>query len=317
MLKDLVRKVIGTKVVTTTTDPVLSTYPKEVLEIHHEFSTAADVLLASANKIIAETNVNKSKVDLMKSLGFSQAREVKESTDKIKSIELSEKQVQLVQKYKILYPSYKFITEEQIEFICHKYGLVFGDVADYRGFVPEKNLNEIEQFLKIHNKVLSKLGHTHLVDLYPYTYNRDDDDIEDIRLNVPMHIILKNDDEYAYCYIEGKYHNSLQQSKRKPGLISKGEYYGSCTLPSGEKFSGNIRVKPLGSVMKIAAPLKDMDMSGKTIENGYKVVKIKKDIPDPVVFHPVEGGYMISTMWADEQFDPHTEPMLRNDSFNN
>lgn len=155
------------------------------------------------------------------------------------------------------------------------------------------------------------------MDLYPYIRNRDNYDIREIRLNVPMCVILSECETYAYCQIGSKSHDTLQQSKSQPSLIAKGEYYGSATLPSGETFAGNIRIKPLNGVMKIAAPLKDMDMSGKTIENGYKVVKIKKDIPDPVVFHPVEGGYMISTMWADEQFDPHTEPMLRNDSFNN
>ena len=42
-----------------------------------------------------------------------------------------------------------------------------------------------------------------------------------------------------------------------------------------------------------------------------------KEIPDPVVLQVVKGGALILTMWADEQFDPFTEPILRNDEINN
>lgn len=282
-------------------DEVLNTYPKEVLEIHHEFKIASEKMLAQANEIIANTTVNKTKVELLQSLGFGQAREVLESSDKIKVLDLSTKQIELVRRYAIEYPSYKFITEKQVKHICHKYGLVFGDVSDYKGFVPEKNLKEIEQFLKIYNK---KEQYTHVVDLYPYS--------GESMLNVPLTLELSIDQGYHLCQVKGT-DRLLQQPVFVEAM--KGNYYGNLTLPDGHDFSGKVNIKKIA--MKIAAPLKDMDMSGKTIENGYQVVEIKKEIPDPVVFHHVEGGYIISTMWADEQFDPHTEPMLRNDTFNN
>lgn len=41
---------------------------------------------------------------------------------------------------------YKFITEDSVKRICQKYGLIYGTVDRYRGSVPEKNLQEMENF---------------------------------------------------------------------------------------------------------------------------------------------------------------------------
>ena len=46
------------------------------------------------------------------------------------------------------YPFNKFITEDIVKQICKKYNLVFGDVSQFKGFVPQKNLDEITRFLK-------------------------------------------------------------------------------------------------------------------------------------------------------------------------
>lgn len=48
--------------------------------------------------------------------------------------------------YQKKYPLYKFITKKQVTAICKKYGLIFGKIALFNGFVPEKNLKEIECF---------------------------------------------------------------------------------------------------------------------------------------------------------------------------
>ncbi len=124
-----------------------SLYPKEVLEIHHEFECAADKLLEEANKIISEAGTKDvQKVSRLESLGFKQASQVVELKPLIQKAELSKEQINLVAYYKREYSLNKFITEEQVKTICHKYNLVHGDVDRFKGFVPEKNLREIENF---------------------------------------------------------------------------------------------------------------------------------------------------------------------------
>lgn len=114
-------------------------YPPEVLEIHHEFHTAAENILKEAKSIISEAATkNVSKVNRLEKLGFKQANQVTELKPLIKKAELSKEQIELVGYYKVNYPNNKFITEEQVKTICHKYNLVCGDVERFKGFVPEK-----------------------------------------------------------------------------------------------------------------------------------------------------------------------------------
>lgn len=51
--------------------------------------------------------------------------------------------------------------------------------------------------------------------------------------------------------------------------------------------------------LKICAPLKDMEISGKSQVIGYKI----QDVPDPVVLQPVKNGYLIVCAWGDEASD--------------
>ena len=53
-------------------------------------------------------------------------------------------------------------------------------------------------------------------------------------------------------------------------------------------------------------------MTNISIEDGYKLKQVYKDIPDPVVLQPVKGGYLILTAWGDEASDP----LVINENFN-
>ena len=59
---------------------------------------------------------------------------------------LAEQTSKVVDYYARKYPLYKFITPEQTMTIAEKYNLILGDVSDFVGFVPDKNLKEIERF---------------------------------------------------------------------------------------------------------------------------------------------------------------------------
>ena len=54
--------------------------------------------------------------------------------------------VNLVQHYRMRYPFNKFITLEKLQEICKKYGLIYGPVSRYTGFIPEAKLSEMEKF---------------------------------------------------------------------------------------------------------------------------------------------------------------------------
>lgn len=89
----------------------------------------------------------------LKSLGFARAKEVVEGEEEIRRIEKLEKEneekkdlIEAIKYFRDKYPIYKFITEESVERICEKYGLVYGGISNYIGTVPDKNLKHMENF---------------------------------------------------------------------------------------------------------------------------------------------------------------------------
>jgi hypothetical protein len=261
-------------------------YPKEVMEIHHEFETAADKLLLEATSIIAEAATkDTTKVNRLEALGFKQAGQVTELKPLLQKAELSKEQVELVNYYKRNYPFNKFITEEQVKSICYKYNLVCGDVDRFKGFVSEKNLREIEKFklkeAEIPFVTVEAVGYENK----GLCFNLSKDDFTEYGLK--------------YCFGNDFYI-----------VGNNGEnIYGSNSLLTQKcikRFSSyrllRVNIVETKRLLQICAPVKDMDVSGLELIEGYKLEK--KHIPDPIVLQPVNGGYLILTAWGDEASDP-------------
>jgi hypothetical protein len=125
-------------------------------EIHDTFYTEVDKLLAEA-KIMKSAETQKSelidKMNALKKLGFANTKECEEADEEVLRLskieaENNSKQemVDAINYFSHKYPLYKFITEESVKKICKKYGLVYSDVINYIGIVPNKNLADMQQF---------------------------------------------------------------------------------------------------------------------------------------------------------------------------
>lgn len=130
---------------------------KDVIqEIHDTFYTEVDRLLAEAGiKHSLETEKEEvlNKGNRLKALGFTRAHSVSEAEEEASRLEdlklKNQEKVALIEAityFSDKYPQYKFITEESVIKICGKYGLIYGEVGKYKGNVPEKNLQDIENF---------------------------------------------------------------------------------------------------------------------------------------------------------------------------
>lgn len=126
-------------------------YSDVIEEIHNAFNNEGDILLSQAKKLLESLTIkDEAKSKQLKDLGFASTKEV----SAMNSVELQKRQQQLVadaiMEAKVQYPTYRFITEESAERIAKKYGLVLGTVSQYKGFVPQKNLDEISRFFENH-----------------------------------------------------------------------------------------------------------------------------------------------------------------------
>lgn len=112
-----------------------------VEDVHREFLTASETLLKEATKIINETMIEKS--TRLSENGFKNSIEVTQASKMV----MTKETVRLIQKYQFEYPFNKFIRHDDVMSICEKYSLIMGTVDRYKGFVPDKNLKELEKFV--------------------------------------------------------------------------------------------------------------------------------------------------------------------------
>lgn len=127
-----------------------------IKEIHDTFFTEVNRLLESAkiaNSLETSKNELIEKSERLKNLGFVMAREVKEASEEIRRLEKlrvdndnKKELIEAINYFTFKYPHYKFITEESVKLICEKYNLVYGQVKNYIGDIPDENLAYMEAF---------------------------------------------------------------------------------------------------------------------------------------------------------------------------
>lgn len=251
-----------------------SEYPAIVQEIHHEFENFGEKLLAEAKEILAKAeSIDIDKGNRLLSLGFTSAKQAKEAVAIQEAKRKAQEQSKLIVDHSVKYPTYKFITDDGVKTICEKYGLVCGPISIYKGFVPENKLQAIEQFTNLIKR-----------------------QTEEARLEREEKQKREEIEMFGAPPSFMDYERYLQHER----VRMQSQYMDMRNVFSA--FGGPIgwRSNPDEGKLHICAPEKDMDTTGFR-ESGHI---LKRDIPDPVVLHPVRGGYIIVCAWGDEASDP-------------
>jgi len=231
-------------------------------EIHNEFDSSTERLLKEA-KAILEQDVNTAKGEELAKLGFRMSKSTLEAKEVIATKQEKEKIANHIQYYRQHYPFNKFITEQEVEKICKKYGLLCGDVEYYTGDVPDNNLKEISSF-KLMEQDCTK---------YKCDFYKSESSGHGWRYFLPS-----RNKEGRYGYVKNtRWGNELYSVENH-----EQEYHYE---------------KP---EFRICASVKDFDMTQMRVTDGYK---LDKNIPDPVVLQPVNGGYLIISKWGIEGQD--------------
>ena len=255
-------------------------YPAVVEEIHREFNIAGDRLLKEAKEIIAMMHIgNEGKVNMLKSHGFRNTKEVTQTEKQLTERGSKEKLANALEQLSTMYPKYKFITHDMALAICEKYDLVLGDVGQYTGFVPEKNIKQIAEFFTVENELTTRYGRNYYFGMGRnsfHEYSKEQfDQIKDAE---------ERNRQCVYVVTSGL------TDRMRYNSMSQAPHEGPLTKENRE--------------LKIAAPLKDMNQEGYKLKNRVLV----KDVPDPVVLCPIKRNgidlYCIVTAWGDEASDP-------------
>jgi hypothetical protein len=253
---------------------VAAKYPAVVEEIHKTFMTAGEKLLKEAKEIIANATVkDEEKVNRLRKIGFVNAGQVKQAEVALERKRKAEQNAAIVEMYAIRYPQYKFITEETVKQVCEKYKLVMGAIGKYKGFVPEKNLLEIEAF-NVKDEDCHQVRHRRNDDMY----------LMQMMAMQNMNSLFGGLSRQSSMEreLERQYQRQLEMSMQLPTYDAQPEP----TITYKREFL-------------ICAPQKDMKIESWEMVEGHKIVHV----PDPVVLHPVKNGYLIVTAWGDEASD--------------
>ncbi len=245
---------------------------KIVEKIHRKFDTASEKLLTEAKAIVAAPVVLETeKIERLNKIGFNAAKPIGDAEKGFKKKEAAKEMIEAIEYYQVYYPSYKFIHEEQIQKICKKYKLLYGDGSNYLGDIPEKNLAEIEAFKlreeDYHEEELWGGGWLNSMILRysnpipsPFFYYSPDS-------------VLRSDTEKQETF-KGIIPTIMEQQAKEEISVTE--------TPKKQK-----------PPFKICAPQKDFNMQGYEVKEGYKIVY------DPIVIQPVKyksilGGLIVS-----------------------
>jgi len=266
MFNNLFSKSKSVTVAEKQTEPANSGYPSIVDEIHNEFNNAGDKLLSEARRIIAGISVgNEQKANTLSQFGFRNSKEVIETEAALKAKKEQEDIAVALEYFSNKFPQYKFITPDMAMNICKKYDLVLGEVGQYKGFVPQKNLSQIERFFEGENEINTQYIKTNLM-----SWNLDDE------------ILTKEKYEHE-CEMLAMIHESQIRTR--------------CHYPIYR------HIEKRKSRLSIAAPLKDMNTEGYTLKGRLFSREIPDPVVLAPVQHNSTKLFCIITAWGPEQSD--------------
>lgn len=265
-----------------------------VEKIHNEVDTVQDNLLAEALKTMTENQIDFSKADRLKELGFKATEFVEGATKKKELLVQSTEQAELIIYYKDKYPFLKFLTEGELDRICKKYNLIYAPVERYRKDVPDKNLKELEDAQALDPG---------------YQSSKEDD---------------RPDNKFILTKVEFLSGVSKEDKQKIRKHVYSEAYESDGGLPREALGRGSWNVVETRSMaweeidvncLYIAAPKSHFHLEDlKNKKRGFfKTSIVPKPVPDdPIVFRYVRGGVQVLTKWGTEAEDPALVVPLNN-----
>lgn len=263
-----------------------------IAEIHNEFDTAQDRLLAAATKILTTPNAEavQSISERLQKVGFVNTPTAKKGKEVKKELVSNREQAELIRYYSQTYPFMKFLTEDELNRICEKYKLVHAPVGNYIGEVPEKNITDIEraQELKYQDieptRVINKIKwHEYGNSQYYASWSK-------------KSLIKKLELPTVFINMDWRFTSDVDR-----WVMDNFK-----TPPEVKWFCDEMTISKVNRKgLFIAAPESNFDLTGldKNTKHGFFEV-FETKVKDPIVFRYVRGGVQVITKWGLEANDP-------------
>lgn len=262
-------------------------YPEIVTKIHEEFNIASEKLLLEAENILEDTR--KEKLDKLINLGFINSKELTDSKVLLQREAELRILAGVIHKYKLTFENWKYISYKDIVRINNKYKLSIGSIEDYKGFVPLKNIQDVEEFFT-KNPSLSKYAQR----IEHIEFRNESFDSSGIK---KIKNFLKKDNIVRHI-------NYSRSSSTKDQLKSYLSEIGVHKWESSEYRTSITDVK-FEEVTKLLICAPKNEMKVKTLKEKLALMTTFSYNPDPIILYPIDKeGCLIVTAWGDEASDP-------------
>lgn len=112
--------------------------------IQRELVSNDDAQLAEAIRLLQAPSPVSERARRLERFGFSCSEEAMAASKYDSERRAAEEKERVARQYAEQYPGLRFITTENMQAICKKYGLLLGEVRRYKGVVPDWALDRIE-----------------------------------------------------------------------------------------------------------------------------------------------------------------------------
>lgn len=299
----------------------IETAPRYTVEqIHAEFDSAQERILSECDKMLAElqipteTHVER-KAAMLKQLGFENAEPVTQYEKFVKGkeavakkVELTSNQASYIRELSQRYPFEKFITVDELDRICNKYGLIHAPVKNYIKDIPEKNVVEMASVKPLMKS--DKAGKQYIIFDMPQSF---------LDLIGKKGKVFTEEEVFALgekYYLKGEYFVEW---------IDRGITAWAMVVVDkikGVAFYHDYNYNKISFASKeglfIAAPKSHFNTDGLSKESKHGFFEATKvEVKDPVVFEYCKNNICrIISKWGTDDDQSYLDPSLQNEKLN-
>lgn len=286
---------------------ILVAKPKKVSAqvVHDEIDAQEEILLQELKDFLESKNDSDvEKIALADKLGFRKSMQNRRSA--VNASKEAKSKMEFYNKIKQEQPLYKIISMEDFKKVLDKYDLIIGDVGNFVGEIPMKNLKEIENTPYLHSEYREDYILRYLEEIKSW-----DTDNANIAQNLYNKYAKKHN---FILLLNGTMHDKMRQ-----GHCSSAEVITEF-LEFSEEDAINFKdcrvefdfdYKRIGN-LGIAGKREDFDAT--FVEDFYSESSPKLIVDeDPIVFRTLKNGFVqIITKWGEEANDPILQNPIEN-----
>lgn len=271
-------------------------------QIHHEFKTSyLETFRISENTASSSDFVAKEEYEKAPEYGFSNSISVKEYFIKKKIHEESTEMLETLKRFKVDYPTKKFITFKDTADIIRKYGLIIAEPSKFIGEFPEKNLKEMASFkLKEQDEAYIFNDLTKLYETNQTKWLREEGDM----WNSMRRSLTRSLD------ISGRsIQQELEDKIPSKEIFSHYINHSHSIISKKDGFADWNETKLNTNKFLIIGTKDQFQLNANEVMIGGSIVELKDD---PIVLKPVKNGFLIITCWGDEAQLPEIKDYTQN-----